>query len=102
MVFYAESVRWSILGHFTTIRPGLARVKYRLLEMLIWLLGHQFNLILFVKGQSHKPGKKVISRSNCNYLTFYLQAWFFKATVTPTNYQFNAICNICQNIALPI
>ena len=47
--------------------------------MLIWLPGHQLNLVLHVKGQGHKLGQghlkvKVIPRSNCNCLTFYQQA----------------------------
>ena len=45
--------------------------------MLILLPGHQFNLV--VQGQGHKLGQghlkiKVISRSNCKFLTLYRQA----------------------------
>ena len=67
-------VWWYIL----TITRSSLSIKVKYWKILIWLPGHQFNLVLQVKGQGHKLGQghlkfKVLPKSNCMCSTFYWQ-----------------------------
>ena len=76
--FWYGVTSWPYLGQVWVSR-SLGQGQGHLMEMLISLPGHKFNLFWLVWGQGHKLGQghlkvEVIAKSNCKCLTFYRQA----------------------------